>query len=111
MPKRKKSRAVPPLFVPQIGDEQAIEIATAYARSQGVATAGCHCCSWGYGGYLVSLKKPADEIDATPADPDDGGCLISPGPADPTIAIMVTVDDRTGAAERFYLLEAEWHPV
>jgi hypothetical protein len=103
VPKRKKSRYVPPLFVPKIGDEEAIEIATAYARSQGVATDGCQSCLW-IGRYVVSLRKPANESEAAAADPDDGGCLISPPPADPTIAIMVTVDDRTGAAEPFYLL-------
>jgi hypothetical protein len=90
---RKKSRYVPPLFTPKIGDEEAIEIAIAYADSKGVNTDGCQSCHWvGFGGYLISLKMPADEIPATISDPDDA------------IAMVVSVDNRTGAADQFFLL-------
>ena len=93
MAKRKKSRYVPPLFTPKIGDEEAIEIATAYADSKGVKTDGCDFCRWGgYTGYLIALKKPADEIPSTVTDPDAA------------IAIVVLVNDSTGAARQFFRL-------
>ncbi len=82
-----------PLFTPQIGDDEAIEIAIAFADSKGLKTDGCESCHWvGFGGYLISLKKPADELPATITDADDA------------IAIVVSVDDRTGAADQFFRL-------
>jgi len=105
--RKRKDRSVPPIFIPKIAEQEAIAIATEFARSQGVATDGCRGCTWGFGGYLIDLKKPASEIEiAKPDEPgfEDPGFIVSPASTYPESAIVVTIDDRTGAAERFYLL-------
>jgi hypothetical protein len=93
---------------PKIGANEAIAIATTYARSKGVATFGCfgstHASdamftkefgySNGHGFYMIALN--GDKISDT-RHYETGEELLE-------IAITVQVNDQTGEAEQFHRL-------